>query len=239
MKWKPPPNNLTLKSIETHIWRANLDKNNSNFAFLKTHLTKDEVEYAKRFKFKKHSNRFIIARGILRSLLGRYLEVTPRKIKIEYSDYGKPHFQNEKAINFNISHSKQMAVFAFSKYCNIGIDIEFINKKIEFDEIAKRFFSKNEVKTLNSLSDKDKVIGFYNCWTRKEAFIKAVGEGLSFPLDKFEVSLEPEKPAKIIKINCPQQDVSKWSIYAIKPEHNFVGSCVLEGSIERIKYWNW
>jgi 4'-phosphopantetheinyl transferase len=114
-----------------------------------------------------------------------------------------------------------------------------VNLNIGVKDIAARFFSRNEIMNLFALPKQQQTLGFFNCWTRKEAFIKAVGEGLSFPLDKFEVSLKPGKPAKLLATDWEPKAVSKWSIYSMSPAANFVGSLVIEGSVEQLKFSNW
>ncbi|HTF28372.1 MAG TPA: 4'-phosphopantetheinyl transferase superfamily protein, partial [Flavitalea sp.] len=155
------------------------------------------------------------------------------------SRFGKPGIANSNALQFNITHSQNVALFAFTKKFTIGIDVEFVNPDIEVKDIAKNFFSTNEIMNLLALPVKQQALGFFNCWTRKEAFIKAVGEGLSFPLDKFEVSLEPGKPAKLLATHWEPAAVSKWSMYSMSPEPNFVGSLAIEGLVEQVEFWNW
>ena len=134
----------------------------------------------------------------MRLLIGKYLEINPAEISFQYSEFGKPGIANNNSLQFNISHSQNIALFAFTKKFNIGVDVEFVNPDIEVKEIAENFFSTNEIRIYLPYLREQQTLGFFNCWTRKEAFIKAVGEGLSFPLDKFEVSLEPNKPAKLL-----------------------------------------
>ena len=237
--WVNPPDNLILSEDEAHIWRADLDLNECfQSSFLKL-LSPDEKKRAEKFRFAKDSQRFIATRGILRSLIGKYLEINPAEISFQYSEFGKPGIANNNSLQFNISHSQNIALFAFTEKFNIGIDVEFVNPNIEVKEIAARFFSTNEIKNLLALPEKQQTLGFFYCWTRKEAFIKAVGKGLSFPLDKFEVSLEPDKPAKLLAIDRQPKDVSKWSIYSLSPEPNFAGSLVIEGLVEKVKCWSW
>src|SRR5215203_1604983 len=239
MMWLNSPDNLILSDDEAHVWRADLNLNESfQSSFLKL-LSPDEKNRAKKFRFAKDSQNFIIARGILRLLIGKYLEINPAEISFQYSESGKPSIINNNSLQFNISHSRDIALFAFTKNFNIGVDVEFVNSNIEAKEIAANFFSTNEIKNLLALPEQQQTLGFFYCWTRKEAFIKAVGEGLSFPLDKFEVSLEPNKPAKLLATNRQPEDISKWSIFSLSPEANFVGSLVSEGLIEKVKCWNW
>jgi 4'-phosphopantetheinyl transferase len=237
--WLNPPDNLILIEDEAHIWRADLKFNECfKSSFLKL-LSPDEKSRAHKFRFIKDSMNFIIARGILRSLIGKYLEINPAEVSFRYSEFGKPDIADNHFLQFNISHSQNIALFAFTKKLNVGVDVEFVNPDIEVKDIAAKFFSPNEVSNLFALPEKKHTLGFFNCWTRKEAFIKAVGEGLSFPLNKFEVSLEPDEPVKLLATDWEPKDVSKWSIYSISPAANFVGGLAIEGVVEKIKFWNW
>ena len=239
MMWLNPPDNLILSEEEAHIWRADLELDECfESSFLKL-LSPDEKSRAHKFRFAKDRRNFIIARGILRSLIGKYLEINPAEISFQYSEFGKPSIANNNSLRFNISHSQNIALFAFTKKFNIGVDVEFVNPNIEAKDIANNFFSPNEIKKLLLLPEQQQTLGFFNCWTRKEAFIKAVGEGLSFPLHKFEVSLEPDKPAKLLATDWDPKAVSNWSIFSMSPGANFVGSLAIEGLVEKVKFWNW
>lgn len=237
--WLNPPDNLTLSEDEVHIWRAPLDLEESfQSSFLKL-LSPDEKSRAQKFRFAKDSRNFINARGILRSLIGKYLEMNPAEISFQYSKFGKPAIADNHPLQFNVSHSQNIALFAFTKRFHVGVDIECVNPNIEIKDIATKFFSTNEVSNLLALPEDQQPLGFFNCWTRKEAFIKAIGEGLSFPLNQFEVSLEPDKPAKLLATHWDANAVSKWTLYSMTPASNFVGSVVIEGLINQVKLWNW
>jgi 4'-phosphopantetheinyl transferase len=239
MMWLNPPENLILSEEEAHVWRADLRFNECfQSSFLKL-LSPDEKRRADKFHFAKDSRNFIVARGILRSLIGKYLEINPAEISFQYSEFGKPGIAANHSLQFNISHSENVALFAFIKKLNVGVDVEFVKQDIEVKDIATKFFSANEVLNLLALPEKQHTLGFFNCWTRKEAFIKAVGQGLSFPLDQFEVSLEPDKPAKLLATNWEPKAVSKWSIYSMSPGANFVGSVAIEGPVKHVNFWNW
>src|SRR5215211_7705875 len=165
MMWLNSPDNLILSEDEAHIWRANLDLNKSfQNSFLKL-LSPDEKNRAEKFRFNKDCQNFIIARGILRLLIGKYLEINPAEISFQYSEFGKPSIINNNSLQFNISHSQNIALFAFTKKFKIGVDVEFVNPKIEVKEIATSFFSTNEIKKLLALPEKQRTLGFFYCWT--------------------------------------------------------------------------
>lgn len=236
--WLNPPDNLILSEKEVHVWRADLAIDEcAQTSFLEL-LSPDEKMRAAKFRFPEDLRNFIAARGILRLLLGKYLERNPAAISFHYSKYGKPGIANENSLQFNITHSQNIALFAFTKKIAIGIDVELVNPDIEAKDIAKNFFSINEIRSLLALPEEQQALGFFNCWTRKEAFIKAVGEGLSFPLDKFEVSMEPDKPAKLLATHWEPEAVSKWSLYSLSPAADFVGCLAIEGLPSEVKFWN-
>jgi 4'-phosphopantetheinyl transferase len=161
--WKHPPNEFSINSNKVDIWKIDLDVDESLRKHLLTHLSTDETERANRFKFTRDYERYISARGILRAVLGQYLKADPADIVFDYGKHGKPFLRNSGGLEFNISHSANLAVFAFTKNCQIGIDLEFIRRNIEIEDIAVRFFSKNEVKKLLKLPEEERFRGFFNC----------------------------------------------------------------------------
>jgi 4'-phosphopantetheinyl transferase len=186
---------------EVHVWRASLDEfSPQRDNFLHT-LAAEEQTRAERFYFQTDCGRFINAHGILRAILGLYLNRAPNCLSFCYSSYGKPALTRESggdAIRFNMSHSRGVALYAVTRGREIGIDLEFIRSDLEVEQIAERFFSRSEIATLRALPTDLQKYAFFLCWTRKEAYIKARGEGLSLPLDQFDVSLIPGEPAELL-----------------------------------------
>ena len=163
-------------------------------------LSSDEQERAARFHFARDRQYFCAARASLRTLLGGYLKATPREVAFQYSDKGKPGLTSHRrshAIAFNVSHSGDFALLGFTRSCEIGVDIEKIRDDFDSAAIARRFFSAHEQEQLSRLRADQQHHAFFRCWTRKEAFIKALGEGLSHPLDQFDVSLETAGPVSL------------------------------------------
>jgi 4'-phosphopantetheinyl transferase len=183
------------------------------------------------FAFERDRQRFIVARARLRQLLAERLDMLPLSIELVYGARGKPALAprcTDLDLRFNLSHSHNVAVYAFARGLEIGIDVEAIRVIRDADNIATRFFSKRENKAYLALDPCDRPRGFFNCWTRKEAFIKAIGEGLYHPLDRFDVSLAPEEPAKILRVdNTPGQDCG-WELQSLIPEPGFVASVVVQ-----------
>jgi Phosphopantetheinyl transferase len=221
-----------LSGGEVHVWRAHLGKGLSDIEYLASILSTDETERANRFHFDEHRHDYIIARGLLRCLLGRYLKIKPDQLRFCYGKYGKPALINECGgdwLRFNLSHSHNLALYAVARNREVGIDLEWIRKGFANEQIAERFFSKEETRVLRSLPGDLQDEGFFNCWTRKEAYIKARGEGLSMPLDKFDVSLIPGEPARLLASRVDAEDTSRWTFYNLAPCDGYAGAVAAEG----------
>ena len=240
--WQKAPENIVLPSDQIHIWRASLDVvQDVEKAFWET-LSQKERERAERFRFPTHRSQFIVGRGILRQLLGKYLHQSPETIQFSYGDQGKPFLakanQKSSNLNFNISHSNGFAIFAFAEKMTFGVDLELIDPNIEFEVIAPRFFSKNEASALFSLPVEKQAEAFFNCWTRKEAFIKACGGGLSIPLDQFEMTLLPGDPPKLLAIDWSPEEVADWSVFSFLPEKNMVGALAVKAKSTEVFFFD-
>jgi 4'-phosphopantetheinyl transferase len=241
-KWHLPPKRLIIRDDEAHVWLTELNLRPSLLENLKNTLSTDELARANRFHFEKDRHHFIAARGALRVILGNYLNIQPRNLNFTYNTHGKPRIANEldqNHVNFNLSHSHGIALYAVTLGREVGIDIERVRTNLSFEKIAKRFFSPLEFKTLVALPPSERIEGFFHCWTRKEAYIKAIGEGLSIPLDQFDVTLDPSDEAKIISIKGDSILAARWSLYALIPAPGYVGALAVEGKNLRIKYWMW
>ena len=240
--WKTPQSELPLLEKDIHIWRVDLDLPIIGFKKLYQQLSNDERLRAERFYFEKDRKRFIIGRGILRMILGCYLRVEPSRVQFCYGKHGKAELSDalgKRNIFFNMSDSEGLALYAFTRSHEIGVDIESIREISEMDQIAQSFFSSGENAVFCSIPNGKKKEAFFNCWTRKEAFIKAIGEGLSRPLDKFEVSLIPGESAKLLKIDGDSLRASRWSIQALKPASGFVAAFAVKKRSWQLRCWRW
>jgi 4'-phosphopantetheinyl transferase len=240
--WRCPPADLTLSSAEVHVWRAALDPVMECVERLQRSLSVDERQRAARFYFPRDRRRFIVARGILRDILGRYLRVPPPDVQFCYSAYGKPALANgpdEDVLRFNLSHSHETALFAITRGREIGVDIEYLRREIACEEIAERFFSAQERADLRALPAALKQQAFFNCWTRKEAYIKAHGEGLSLPLDQFDVSLAPGEPAALLATRSDPDEALRWSLQALATGPCYIAAVAVEGYDWQGRYWQW
>ena len=238
ISWATPPPDLSLADHEVHLWKAFLEPPIALINTLRQTLSADELSRAKRFHFEKDRKHFIVARGVLRFILGRYLKAAPGQIRFQYSDYGKPLLASE-SLRFNLSHSGQLALYAITRHRAIGVDLERLRPIPDATQIAQRFFSAQESKTFQKIPQDKKVEAFFNCWTRKEAYIKAIGEGLSHPLDTFDVSLRPDEPAALLAVRGPAHPAPSWLLRACNPAPDYVAAVIAEGQDWRLKYWLW
>jgi 4'-phosphopantetheinyl transferase len=240
--WLPSPAGLAPSSAEVHVWRASLNPEPSSIPRLQHTLSADELQRAARFHFPRDRRRFTVARGVLRDILGRCLGVPPSELEFRYSAYGKPALADgfdAAGVRFNISHSHEMALFAVTCDREIGVDIEYLGREVRGEDIAERFFSVHERTVLRALPAAAKHQAFLNCWTRKEAYIKAHGEGLSLPLDQFDVSLAPGEPAALLATRGDPREAQRWSLRALDPGPDYVAALAVEGQGWELTCWQW
>lgn len=240
--WDSPPRTLTLPSNAVHVWRTSLEVSVSHLQALKDTLAADECARAERFYFQEHQERFIAGRGLLRNILSRYLDKKPGQLRFRYNSYGKPALIEEsdvEGLRFNLSHSHDMALYAVTRGREIGIDIERFRHDVEAEKLAERFFSPRETAVLRALPERLRTEGFFNCWTRKEAYIKAEGEGMAIPLSSFDVSLAPGEPAALLRSREDPQEASRWSMQALDPEPGYAAALAVKGHDWELKCWQW
>jgi len=219
---------------EIHVWHAALDREKKVIGQLEATLSLEEKARADRFHFVNDRNRFVVARGLLRELLGGYLHQAPASLEFSYGQHGKPSLSGENAssgLNFNLSHSSGHVVYAIARERNLGIDVEHVRPESAGEDIAQRYFSAREVSDLRTLPPEARVEGFFHCWTRKEAYLKATGMGLQIPLDRFSVSVLPEKPAEFLG-----GVESHWHMAAYHPAEGYVAAVVYDGAPSSINY---
>jgi 4'-phosphopantetheinyl transferase len=205
-------------------------------------LSPDEIERANRFHFEKHQRCFTLMRAAMREILGGYTGIPPQDLVFSYGDKGKPELAGQTGsagIRFNLSHSGERALLAVSQGLTLGVDIELVNPEFGGQEIAERFFSASEVRHLLSIPVPERAEAFFSCWTRKEAYIKALGDGLSVPLDSFEVAFGPGRKAALLSIRVDPGEVSRWSMYDIETSPGYKAALVVEGSQHRLRHLQW
>jgi 4'-phosphopantetheinyl transferase len=231
-----------LESHQAHIWRAGLQQEPSTVRKFLDILAPEERERADKFHFRKDYEHFVVARGVLRNLLGGYLNKHPASIRFSYNQYGKPALadgRGDKRLCFNMSHSHELALYGFVRGREIGLDVEFMCEDSASLEVAKRFFAPQEVATLRALSQELQTTAFFNCWTRKEAYIKALGEGLSHPLNSFAVSFAPGEVAALLSTDNDPQEASRWSVVEIIPATGYAAALVVKRPTPTLRCWQW
>lgn len=230
-----PAPSLTLSADEVHLWHAALDDQAADD--FRPLLAADEIARADRFHFAKDRNHYIVARGFLRKLLAAYLGIGPTELRFVYAEKGKPSLEpsQQSALNFNLAHSQTRAIYAFSLGRELGVDLEFVRDDVESENIARRFFSPREIDELRMVPAALRKEAFFNCWTRKEAYIKARGEGLSLPLDKFDVSLLPGEAAALLRNHKEPHEVERWKMESVPVPDGYVAALVVEGHDWRLK----
>jgi 4'-phosphopantetheinyl transferase len=236
--WATPRKNLALPEDEIHVWRVSLRAlERAVLERLETTLSPEEKSRADRFHFSRDRDCFVGSHGILRELLGNYLQRPATELEFCYGPQDKPELRtNDRVspIHFNLSHSQGLAVYAFSRGREVGIDVEMIRPDFAGEEIAERYFSGIELAELRALPSELRAEGFFLCWTRKEAYVKARGAGLQIPLGSFNVSLTPGQPEKL-----ESSDSSRWSLYSLQPAPRYVGAVVGEGKNWHLLNWEW
>jgi 4'-phosphopantetheinyl transferase len=235
---------LQLASDEVHSWCASLDVPPETSARLYETLTPDERARSARFQFEHDQQRFIVARGVLRDLLGRYLQTPPSQIRFVYNPFGKPELGPEFAnrLTFNLSHSAGLALIAIATASDVGVDLEYIRADSDYADIARHFFSAAEVDYLIALPSHLYAESFFSCWTKKEAYLKACGEGLAIPLNSFSVPLTTNPALTPVDLHVASKDLvpaRRWSLYTLRPAPGYAGALAIEGTGWRLRQWQW
>jgi 4'-phosphopantetheinyl transferase len=222
---------------QVQVWAVQLEASEDRFAQCLSWLSPDEAARAARFHFDKHRRAFILSRCVLRALLGGLLEMPPGQIVFSYGPKGKPGLADSSfPIRLNASNSGNLAVYAFTEGCDIGIDVEQVRPIAEMETIAARFFAREETSELMALPEPDRPQAFFNCWTRKEAYIKAVGDGLSVPLDSFRVTLRPGVPAEMLCLGGSIEAARGWTLHHFAPAPEFVGALAYPDRPRRVLF---
>lgn len=238
--WASPPERLTLPDDEVHVWRVHLARTASEVESLRSWLAPDEIERAERFHFTRDRASFIIAHAMLRTILAVYLKLNPAQLRFTSSAYGKPALfdeDNATELRFNLSHSHELALYVVARKREVGIDVEHIRADFAQEEIADRFFSSTEQAALRALSSDERIASFFHCWTRKEAYIKARGEGLSFPLERFDVSINPCDERATLNVHEAPDETARWSLQSLMPDTGYAAAIAVEGHDWNLRCW--
>jgi len=231
-RWEPAPAVVDLRPDGVDLWKGSLDAAPDALAAFRDTLSEDERARADRFAFPRERERFTASRGLLREVLARYAGATPASLEITADDLGKPRLGGrcgEGRLRFNVSHSADLWLSAVALHREVGVDVEAIRADRTHDRIARRFFSPGEVAALDALPESDRVLAFHACWTRKEAWLKARGFGLTLPLDSFDVTLRPGEEARLLATRLDPADAVRWRLVSLDPAEGFTAALAVGG----------
>ena len=238
--WRPAPSSPCPARAEVHVWRAELDVSASQLQALRATLSPEES--ARGGRLLKGRDRFVAARGTLRAIIARYLDAAPASLEFRAGNtYGKPALSAEfaGALCFNVSHSADLALYAVSADREVGVDVEHIRTDVSAGEIAERFFSPRESDSLRALPEGERLRAFFECWTRKEAYLKAIGRGLFGPLEEIEVAVGPGRPAAVLSTPRDEEDAPAWSMRSLEVGADYAAAVVAAGRDWQLKCWQW
>jgi len=238
--WQEAPAELTLQGGDVHVWRTSLVQAEDYVERLFRILSPDEQAKAKRYRFVELQHHYIVGRGVLRELLGKYLNVPGASLEFAYGPQGKPMLAGAFAghdIRFNVSHSGELALYAVTTGREVGVDVEYMKDLEDLESIVEHFFAPPEVEKLLSLPKEQRHEAFFNCWSRKEAFIKVTGKGVSYGLDKFAVTLAPDEPARLLWVEGA--DAANWELLALDAQERYKAALCVEGQGITLSCFGW
>lgn len=240
-EWAAPPVSLRIHPSDCHVWRIDLAALAPRLPDLLPTLSEDERDRADRFHFPDGRIRYVVARGAMRDILSRYLDCPPAAVQFQYSEHGKPSLAGTPPVDlrFNISHSGTLALCAVALGRSVGVDLEQERPDFAGQRIADRFFSPREAQTLRALPREQRDRAFLECWTRKEAYIKARGEGLSFPLHAFDVTLAPGEPVSLLATHGDPHESARWTLLDIDVGPAYAAALAIEGRGIKLVRWQW
>ena len=239
--WPAASGALVPQPGRVHIWSVWLDPSEARVDECAATLSADEFERASRFHFERHRRRFICARGALREILGAYLGIDPHALTFAYGTHGKPALRSDarSRLSFNVSHSEDLALIAVApEQIEIGVDVEAERPMPDGDDIARRFFAPSEVERLQVLPAELRGRAFFECWTRKEAYLKALGDGLARPLDAFEVTFGPNARAEL-RVMGDATESARWTLLPLEPASGFAAALVATRGVQGVECWDW
>jgi len=231
----------TLPDDEVHVWQVDLIAWDKEAGSLLECLDTSERERAARFKFAEHRNQFVISRASLRRTLGCYLRIDARDIRFRTTANGKPELATNSDLQFNLSHTQGVTVFAVARRRHVGVDVERIRADTNALELAERFFSPQEVEWLRSQPASEHAPSFFGCWTAKEAYIKAHGEGLSMPLSSFGVLPVPSAAGSRLQLSvyADPEEARRWSIWRLELGPELRAALAVEGESCKVRLGQW
>ena len=222
-----------------HLWIVDIAEAANLLKDQDSQLSAIEMARAEKFRFASDRQRYTVSVTVLRQLCARYLDAAPQSISFRYGEYGKPALDSNADLRFNLSHSAGYAIIGFAKKDAIGVDIEHIQPIAEIETIARNFFSPAELKALSSLRGAELTRAFYRCWTRKEAIIKAIGSGLSFPLESFAVSVDDDNHAQVLETQWDPTECSRWRLFSFPPADDYIAAVAVKGKVRDLVFRKW
>jgi len=239
ISWSPQSQVTGLDPAVVHLWRLSLDDSPHETASALGILSSDEAKRAARFLFDKDRRRFVLCRSTLRVLLGRYLNAGPESLQFRYNPFGKPELAgpHNLPLRFNVSHSESWALIAVTVQHRIGVDLERLRPIENIDSLARLCLSDHELTEYRGLPTDQRSLAFFQAWTRKEAFFKACGAGLSRPLHDCEVTFVPGEPARLLRVADDETPAAGWSLTALEPAAGYVGAVAVDDAHVRIEHY--
>jgi 4'-phosphopantetheinyl transferase len=232
---------LSLPENEVQLWRVDLEAIRADEALWQEILSSDEKNRAARFHFPADRQRFVAARAHLRKILAAYLDLDPTSLNFSYSTKDKPLLTGAHAasgISFNVSHSGGIALYAFNLRREVGVDVEQIRRDFDVEPLARRFFSAREWEQLAAWPKLERVDAFFRCWTRKEAYIKATGDGLSLPLSQFDVSLDAGETIALLATRPDAEEAERWSLREVPGGEGYCAALCVRGHDWILRHWS-
>lgn len=236
---QPAAAGLGISGDETHIWRIAQDAPAEEVARLFGLLSEDERERAARFSFERDQTRFVVGRATVRRILARYLDTPPKSLRFTYGPRGKPALapgSDTMDLCFNLAHSDGLALLVVARGRAVGIDVERVHPSFAFEAVAERFFSPAERDALRALPEQERRIAFYTGWVRKEAYIKARGEGMALPLEHFAVSLAPGASPALLAVDGHPDEPARWTLRDVEAGEGFAAALAVEGRLANVCY---
>jgi 4'-phosphopantetheinyl transferase len=233
-----PPENLTISNLEVHVWIAWLDDWVERLLPFLGILEKRERHQGARFRFERDRKRFLTKRFILKKLLSLYLDTAPQMIRLRHNHHGKPYLispSGDNSLQFSSSHSQGLALYVFTRQRHLGVDLESLQSIPEIDALLSRWFPHPEATILQSLATREKHLAFYRLWTQKEAYLKALGQGLGGPqhiVDFFPQGLGQYPGEELTRLG-------PWTLQVLTPAPHFISALAVEGDDYRLRSFEW
>jgi len=242
ISWLRPVAGWPLAEGEVHVWAFTLERSAADTKASDSVLSAAELERAARFRFERDRTRFAVGRAQLRHILGSYLQIPPGDLAFEYGPKGKPCLSataSGPALMFNLAHSEDLALLAVTRTGPVGVDVERIRSLPDADDLVSRFFSPAEAARFRAVPEPQRATAFFNLWTRKEAWLKATGEGIGCGLNQVEVTFLPGEAPRFVKLGESGDKIANWQLHEISPAPGFAGAVAIAAREVTIQCWQW